>query len=729
MKRNSLYTFLTVTLLLLLSACGSNSKIDGTKNGGTPDLPTSGKLTTVLQNVTIDRNSGDISANITVKSNYPSMVVATLNSMDISLGGCPLVEGSVSANPNSITLDVNTSSKDVILSGKMADLSCVPTSAQLTGSNAVTQNGETVIEKFVGASLPVKSSQIVINDSTVITLSVATKQLDINESGVTKDITINVVKGTVGAADKNVKITSIAGVFGGFSATTVKSDAAGDAVFHYTAPTTIIDNNFTVEFCLEENTSICDTAKINLIAGAIVKPVDPIDNINYFITFVPNGGVNNLALGIRNNSVTTLINKDTNTSIPNDRIKSITVTSKDLSVLKLTPDGGGTPAASINFGTNRNGVPVLLTADAQNSGLAIVEVVIEYTNLNGVLKTRGQLFSVAVLSAEATAFSINAAGVNYNSETKQFEHKFIVQATDNKGVNVSTTGYINVSAMAGFAKDAAGRDILYGRHSGGISGTLSSDNGTGMLQLNGGLTPFNTTDIKKNRAFVAIGGDVETYEANGQWNLDEIISGDTLTFSNEYNGETHTNLVVAVGYNFRDKFCTSAREESVVVVDSTDGSYLLDATGKAFVTLKYDAYMIGKRAMILVNMTGLNPNTKKVRRTGELHEQTLRFHDFLKGKIVSVEGNATKTFRHYGVITTGTNDTYRLENASFVCDEDLGTDNIKIISRVPSDPSSCTLNGQPYSGQTYIDYTITTVSGEDGTFTLSKCTPVDKPFF
>jgi hypothetical protein len=728
MKKNSLYVFLTVTLLLLLSACGSNSKIDGTKGVVTPPSSTSGKLTTVLKSVTIDRNSGDISANITVTSNYSSMVVATLNSMDISLGGCPLVAGSVNANPNSIRLDANASSKDVILSGKMADLLCVPTSAQLTGSNAVTQNGATVIEKFVGASLPVSSSQIVISDSTVMTLSVATKQLDINTSGATKNITINVLKGSVGAADKNVKITSISGILGSFSSLVVKSDAAGDAVFNYTAPTPIGDNNFTVEFCLEENTAICDTAKINLIAGVIVKPVDPIDNINYFITFIPNGGVNNLALGTRNNAIATLINKDTNTSIPNDRIKSVTVTSTDLSVLKLTPDGGGTPAASINFGTNRNGVPVLLTADAQNSGLAIVKVIVEYTNLNGVLKTRGQLFSVAVLSAEATAFSINDAGVKYNALTKQFEHKFIVQATDNSGNNVSSTGFINVSAMAGFAKDAAGKDILYGRHSGGISGILSPNNGTGMLELTG-AAPFNTTNIKENRAFVAIGGDVETYEANGKWNLNEIISGNTLTFSNEYTGQTHDDLVVAVGYNFRDKFCTSAREESVVVVDSTDGSYLLDATGKAFVTLKYDAYMIGKRVMILVNMTGLNPNTKEVRRTGELHEQTLRFHEFLKGATVSIEGNSTVIFRHFGVITTGTNDTYRLENASFVCDENEGTANVRVISKVSSDPSSCIFNGKPYSGQTYIDYTLTTISGEDGTFTLSKCRPVDKPFF
>ena len=715
-----------VTLVLVLSACGSNSIENPIGEGTTPSADTniSGNISTALQNITIDKNSGDVIANIKVTSTYVSTVVSTLNNMDISLGGCALVAGSVSANPNTVTLNATAPSNDVVLSGKMVDPNCVPTSYQLSGTNVLEENGQTITETFVAESGLIDLESITFEDSSILKLEVLTKQVDINESGDQKDITLRVTQGNVGITDKEIKLVGTVNV-GSFSTLTTQSDSAGDAIFKYTSPSPIIDNNFTVEFCLEENISICDTAQINLTTSVIGPSVEPIDNINYFISFVPNGGTNNLALGTRNNAIVTLIDKDTKAPIPNERIKGITVTSKDLSVLKLTPEGGGTPSASIAFPEKRNPVSVLLTADKLNSGLAIVEVIIEYTNLNGVLKTRGQLFSVAVLSGEATAFSINDKGVNYNDVTKQFEHDFIVQATDASSNPIATTGFINVSAMASFAKDTTGRELLYGRHSGGVSATLSPNNGTAMLELVGGLTPFNTTNIKKNRAFVAIGGDVETYEANGKWNIDEIISENTLTLSNEYSGETHTGLDMAVGYNFRDKFCTSLHEESVIVVDSTDGTYLLDEKGQAVVTLKYDYYMIGKRALILVNMTGLNPNTGAVKRTGEVHEQTLRFHDPLEGKIVSVNAGETVSFRHWGVIETGTNDKHRLENSRFSCDEIEGTDNIGVISRSFSDPESCASNGQAY-----IDYVVTTLDGgEDGTFALSKCSPEDNPNF
>jgi hypothetical protein len=280
---------------------------------------------------------------------------------------------------------------------------------------------------------------------------------------------------------------------------------------------------------------------------------------------------------------------------------------------------------------------------------------------------------------------------------------------------------INVSAMASFAKDAAGREMLYGRHSLGVSATLTPTNGKAMLELVG-IAPFNTTDIKLNRAYVAIFGDVETYEANGKWSIESIVSGNTLNLNNRYQGSAHAGLGMAIGYNFRDKICTSGYEESVVVVDSSDGTYTLDEKGQAFVTLKYDSYMIGKRAIILVNMSGFNPNTGKILRTGETHQRTLRFHEYMQGKTVSVKGGQTINFRHNGIITTGSVDNFALVDSVFSCDESEGTSNIRIISKVNNDPTSC-VNG----GAAYIDYSITTQTGEDGSLTLSKCRPSSNP--
>jgi len=711
MKRNTLYAFF-VTLALVFSGCGSNSLEDATGSGSA--TPTTGNITTSLQSITIDKNSGNALANVNVASTYASTVVATLSSMDITLGGCPLVSGSVVANPSTVTLDENASTKDVVLSGTMTDPTCIPTSYQLTGTNRLLENGETSIESLATDVIAIQESAITIEDSSQVTLSVVTQRLDINESGVSENITIRVLKGQVGEAGQNVIITDVSSVLGSFDSSTATSDAAGDAVFTYTSPSTIVDNNMTVEFCLEENTSICDTAAINLTTSAIVEPEEVIDNINYFITYVPNNGVNNLALGTVNNAIVTLVDKDTNEAIPSERVKSITVTSRDLSILKLAKESGGVPGASISV-EDRNAISVLMTADKLNSGLAVIEIIIEYENLNGITKTRGQLFSVAVLSGEATAFSINDAGVGYNFETKQFEHKFIVQATDASSNPISTTGYINVSAMASFAKDASGREILYGRHSGGISATLTPNAGTATLELTGDA-PFSTTNIKENRAFVAVFGDVETYEANGKWNLDEIISGNTLSFSNEYYGEAYNNLGMAVGYNYRDKVCTSTFEESVVVVDSTDGTYLLDENGQAFVTLKYDSYMIGKRAMILVNMTGLNPNTGEVQRSGEVHERTLSFNLPLKGDTISVPAGATNfPVGIWGTIDTGTEDEWGVYNSTFSCTLDLSEVLIVSGSYTQNDPASCDDNGRAFIGL------MVNSTGLDGSVTFKDC--------
>jgi len=718
MNKNGIYIFFMIIALFLVS-CGSNNREDGTP--GT----IFGKITTTLQNITIDTTSGNISANVSVSSTYTNTVVATLNKMELTLGGCAIVPGSGTANPDAVTLDSASPTKTIVFTGTMIDKSCIPSSYQLSGSNTLVENGQTITETFTTDTVSIDSASINFENISLLKLEVLDKQLDINETDIEEPIRIRITQGSIGI--KNQKVNILGTVPSGtFLASTVLSDDAGDAVFTYKAPNPMVDNNFSVEFCLEDNNTICDTAIINLTTGAIVPPVNLIDDINYFITFVPNGGVYNLALDARNNAVVSLIDKDTKESIPASRIKSITVKSQDTTVLKLTPEGGGAPVGSIVFAGGRNDVSVLMTADKINAGLAPVEVIIEYFNLNGVLKTRGQLFTVAILSGEPTAFSINSNGVEYNAATKQFEHKFLVQATDASANPISSTGIINVSAMASFAKDATNREILYGRFSGGVSATLSPAGDKATLELTtGGLTPFNTTNIKENRAFVAVFGDVETYEANGKWNLEKgSLAGNILSLNNNYSGEVHSDLGMAVGYNFRDKFCTSAFEESVVVVDSTDGTYQLNEDGQAVVTLKHDAYMIGKRVMVLVNMTGLNPNTKEVKRTGEVHETTLKHFLYLKGDTFPIPKNGVNVrIVLPGVIDTGGVDEYGVINSTFSCSVKLDAGITGISSVIKNDPASC-ING----GLAFIAYDVN-ASGDGGTVTLEKCQVDPEPVF
>ncbi len=547
-------------------------------------------------------------------------------------------------------------------------------------------------------------------ENTALSIEVLDKRVDINESASIHKIRLRVIKGIVGA--KDVSVRASVPEEGSFVVNPLSSDAAGDIVFEYKAPDTLTPKQFELRFCLAEDNSVCDTAAVRLTQGEIEETTDLIDNINYLITFAPNNGVNNMTLGARNNAIVTLIDKDTQKPIEASRIESISVTSKDATVLKLTPEGGGLPVSNITYGASRNSVPVLLTADKVNSGIAIIEVIIKYKNLNGISKERGQLFSVAVLSGEATAFSINEAGVAYNFETKQFEQKYIIQATDNSGNPIATRGVINVSAMASFAKDASGREILYGRQSGGVSATISPANGKATLELSG-LAPFDTPTIKQHRAYVAVFGEVDTYEVNGKWNIESILSGNQLQLIDEYHGDAYSNLGMAIGYNYRDKICTSTYEEAVVVIDSSDGKYEFDENGKAFVTLKHDAYMIGKRILLMVNMTGFNPQTKKLTRTGEVYAETLAFTEFLKGATFKIPKGSTVTVRMPGVIQTGTKDEFPLQNSTFSCSArgSSGITNITLVAK--NNPNDCVAP--------YIEYSVTASGDADGSFVLSDC--------
>lgn len=559
------------------------------------------------------------------------------------------------------------------------------------------------------------------NTSKGLKIELPIEKVVITQAGSSKKIIARVTENGFGVKGKTVVIKKMPDK-GSLSPQEITTDEAGDATFTYRAPASLEEKTMTVTFCLKEKESLCKNLTLVLTQDAS-NIDDAVDNINYSIQFHLSNQANNLALGSKENAIVTLIDKDTNETIPADRIESFTISSRDANILKITPESGGTPVSTISYAAKQNPVTVLLNADRINSGLAILEVTVKYTNKNGISKTRGQLFAIAVLSGEPTAFSINSDGVTYNFDTKQFEHKFIIQAVDNAGNRISSPGVINISVMASFAKDNTGKEILYGRYekdNNGISATLNPASGSAEIILSG-AAPFSEYDdstglgIKKQRAMVAVFGDVETYEANGKWNLKEIVSGDKLLFSNEYHGDNHAGLGMAVGYNYRDKICSNTYEEAVVYVDANDGKYSLDKDGKAIVVIKHDAYMIGKRIMLMVNMTGLNPGSDRILRSGEVHETTLAFHLPLKGKTINIPKGQTIDAYITGVIDTGTGDEYSVRNSTFSCEIELN--NAKIVNGpFKNDPNDC---GQE---RAFLGYKVTTVdTAKDGSITFKRC--------
>jgi hypothetical protein len=569
------------------------------------------------------------------------------------------------------------------------------------------------------------------NATALITLSVVTPAggvYAIDKADHDYDVVLKVTQGTTLLSDKVIKIGTT-NFMGSFGETQAKTDGTGKATFVYRSPASVSSStSFDVTFSLEENTTISAKITFKFKAGGTTPPVQGVDKINYGIVFQPQNNAYNLGLGMQKAAKVQLVDSDTGKAIDRSRVHTISVMSKDTTVLKLAQENGGMPAEKVSL-TNDNNVSVLLVADEHNSGLAPLLVKITYVNLNGIEKSIEQTFSVTVLTGPPTAFSINSAGISYNFKTKQFEHKFLIQAVDNSGNPIASEGIINVSAMAGFAKDANGREMLYGRYANqndGISATLSSAGGKGQIQI-AGIAPYDSAHVNVKRAFVAVYGTVDTYEANGKWNIESILGNDTLSFGNQYLGGDYTGLGMAVGYNYRDKFCSSGYEESVVIVDSTDGTYTLGKDGKAFVTLKFDAYMIGKRTAVLVNMIGYDPVTNQLKRSGEVHFTTEHFIKDLRGKTLKVPKGSTDIVRAiYGVIDTGTDDEYYLRNSLFSCEIELnGASIVPGSPVVRNDPKSCDFGGRAFYGF----HLSADKNDTDGTITFTKCQVNSEPSF
>jgi len=728
MKKNSIYVFI-IAIGLILSACGSNSKPDGTGSTAT------GKITTALQSITVDKNSGNIAADVRVTSTYANSVVATLNSMDISLGGCSLVSGSVSANPDTVTLDSATPSKDVVLTGTLTDPSCVPSSYQITGTNTLAVDGQTATRSFTTERVDINASSIIdgtLRDVLAI-VEPANKTLDINTSNVDKSVTIHLSQGNTALANQNIEIVGNV-VAGSFFASAVTTNDQGNAVFAYKSPATIIDSSFDVTFCMESDNTVCDTMTINLTTGTVTPPDNNDtpdvgnDFVNYGMVFKSEDNGNTLGLDERKAFVVSLIDKDTNEVISPSSITMITIESNKPDVIKLIDPSDAVGAAVEKLAiSGKNNIKIYLKASKEISGLSDIKVEIKYKNKKGFDRKLTRTYAITVFSGPPTAFSINSAGVSYNPETKWFENKFLISASDKYNNPINTSPTISVSVMAGYAKDNNGNRIVYGQHSKaiGISGNVNV-NGNTVILNSIGISPFNDFDIDSlrgvdtDRDVVAIFGNVRTYEANGKWEIQNVDDTSHLSLKDVYNGKAYTGIGFAVGHNYREDHCSSAYREWQTKVDSTDGSYQLDKEGKTFVTVKFPAeFMPGKQVALMVNFIGQNPETGKELRGGEVKFVTLHSFEGIIGRTVTITKGTSKIVRLWGFVDTGTEDHWALHNSLFSCNT-VDSKNITINSLIKNDPNSCI--------QPYVEYNVTTTNNaEDGNFVLSDC-QVDNEF-
>jgi len=370
-----------------------------------------------------------------------------------------------------------------------------------------------------------------------------------------------------------------------------------------------------------------------------------------------------------------LFNLDSNTTVDDSKINSIKIESKDPSKAKLLDPNNyllnnGLAKEELYF-SKKNNIDLYIQTYT-TSGIAHFQITANYIDNHGETHDINATTTVTILSGEPTAFSINSTGVEYNFETKWFEQKFLISASDKYNNIVNTKPQINISAMADFAKDSNGSRLLHGSFS-DINGTLLVDKDTNRATFDSNLSDFSKVDI--NRDFLFLFGDVTAYEALGKWDIDPYSDMEnSLDLKDSYYGERHDNLGFAIGHNYYREICSSESKEWELKIDSTDGTYHLDDDGKTYITLKFPAYMIGKKIALGVNFSG----TKK--RSGEVHFETL--HSFQGVKIpesITLDKDTPYTFeRVYFEVDTGTEDRFWVKNAKVVCR--IKQENIRITS-------------------------------------------------
>jgi len=444
-----------------------------------------------------------------------------------------------------------------------------------------------------------------------------------------------------------------------------------------------------------------------------------VDTINYGIKFsLEDEEVMKFNLEDKKNAKIALIDKDTQQIVPDRNIVTLKVISQQ-DILKIFDNELNTVPTDVISYSNKNNIDVFFKTYT-SSGLVSIDVEIEYINAKGSQEKIKKTYSTMIMSGPPTAFSINDAGVKYNFDDKWFEHEYLISATDkyNNMVNISPTIYVN--AMTDFTKDSAGNPILYGKF-GSIKGNLIADKDNHRATLETNRAIFNKLDYDND--YVLIFGDKYSYEALGKWDIDRDLSSDTaLVFSDIYNGQSHSNLGFAVGHNSMDEICSSSFREWHVTIDSSDGKYTLDNKGQTKVIVRYPAeYLYGKLGAISVNFLGKNTKTGEILKSGEVYFDVWNNVEGLEGKSYKVpKGSGTTTYRHYGIINTGTGDKFALKNSHFSCNKvEVSDATIVSITRnkIITNDSQCATYGE----RAYIEYTLKALPDKDGSISFSEC--------
>ncbi len=591
------------------------------------------------------------------------------------------------------------------------------------------------IEFMIGVVDTTLPTVVIPNDLREIVLSNNSQTVDIPIK-VFKDI-VPYNKGFV-----NIQLPSkvLDGVdVGSFDSFSIPVDDNGIATLHYTAPSNLKalmdkgDLNSTFKIYHSENSS--KENRKSLVMKYKISDENNYISVNYNMDIVTD---NNFSMGIPNIEKSfTVILKDSKGNIINDKdinITSIKVTTQNSLIAQLLDINSSSLVDSLDLNKINNSSFILKSKTL--SGLVPIKVVINFKDINGDEKEISKIVNVRVMSGLPSAISISYLSSGQDKSRAKYIDKFVVSVTDEYGNRVNTQPNISLGAVVGYAVDGREAD---GKESANTKrlfyGKIDIDSGV----ANGIIDDLGDNDVHKttfrddtparsdvfqyvnregnNSDKLILFGRGKSYNAMGKWDFNKD-SDSILNLEDNYLGEIKDGLYYAVGHNYYQDQCLDDGREWLGTTDAE--SYQLDSEGSAVISYKYDYKLMGKDAMIWVNLNGYQPDIEKNVRIGEAIKHTLRGQGIISKPSggYSLDKNETTTVT-FDIWHKDSVEAYRNAKFGYRVVEGSNCMVIGFQSSNSYDARTCS-NGFSKEGRAYITFSLKAPEDKSCTFNIDN---------
>ena len=732
-------------LAFFLLGCGTESSSSSVES----------LLSIETQQSEVNNLKNEMDMDFLVKSDYGSNVDIILSDLRMSLPLCAIKN--VKFTPSKIILD-EKKTEEYVHAVVLFQEECIPDSYSINAKSFLTLNSESNEVPFDSGSIEINptiegntstviippkdtnSTPVVVNDVTlpIVVIPNSLKDIKLTTNNKNIEIAIKVFKDVVPYTQGKVRVELPTKVLTGvdvglFDAYEVEVNEQGIALFNYIGPSNLKalmdggDLSSSFKFYHSENSTNKQELKV------IYEIDDEVyTSVDYFLTIATKNS--NFSMGIPNLEKTfSILIKNSKEDIVSDiNITKIEVESQNSLVAKLLNTETKTLENKIELVKENNSNFILVSN--KFSGLVPIQVWVEFIDINKQKKTLSTVINIRVMSGPPSAISISYLSSDQDSGRAKYEEKFAVSVTDEYGNRVNTQPYISLGAVIGYAVD--GREVssketsktkrlYYGKSDidGGLANGLLDaldDNSVDTTQFEDTLRPdvfqWVNADGKSSDKLLVF-GEAKNYEAMGKWDFKKV-NNNTLSLEDDYFGINRDELFYAVGHNYYQDPCRDDGREWLGNTDSE--KYQLDEEGTVIVSYKYDYQLMGKDALIWVNLNGFQSDTAKETRIGEVVKHTLLGKGLRKepssGYSLDKNETASVTFE---VWHQSTNLHYK--NAHFSWKE-KPTNSCMVLSTQSSnsyDARSCN-NGYSSIGSSYITFLLQAPEDKECSFDIDR---------